>query len=256
MDCLVWEGLGNRFNAIASALATTKGEVNLYWSVNKHLPLSFEEVFRPVDRLRVKNVNASRFEYSRNSDRICYYYVCNPKAIASKPFSELILSNYRLLFDSMLPEHRSFDLPKSSVGIHYRSFLDESKPFFGFLDRCRQWIDAKRIAPEAVFVSSDNVRYTRLMHACLPNAKRLKDDDGMRNDFDRVPSFKHWLKALDVFSRCYGGVYSSCARSTAFDVMRGYGIATTFDEAGKHHRDARIENDLNKRMTTQWERNY
>lgn len=246
MDCLVWEGLGNRFNAIASALVVSK-QVDLYWSVNKHLPMMFEEVFKPVDGLRVKNINAKMFEYSQTVDRICHYYVCNPSGLDISDFSKAILKNYRLLFDSMLDSHGAeMVFPRASVGIHYRSFLEQSKPFPEFLQRCKQWIDQKPFKPDAVFVSSDNSEYSRQLHSSIPNARMLAQDTGMKNDFDRVGSFDIWLKSLAIFRQCYGGIYSSCIRSTAFDVMRGYGIVTDFDESEKHDRHLSLENQIRK----------
>ena len=106
MDCLVWEGFGNRINALASALATTEDTVNLYWAVNKHLPLKFEKVFSPIRRVKVVNVNAARFEYSRLSHRICHYYLCNPRKIRSFEFSSSVLNYYRLLFNNFKRKNR------------------------------------------------------------------------------------------------------------------------------------------------------
>jgi len=249
MDCLVWEGLGNRFNAIASSMVISK-DIDLYWSVNKHLPVNFQQIFKPIEGINVKNIHAERFGYSQLVGRICHYYVCNPGRLDINDFSKEILQKYRLLFDSILDKHTAkIKLPTTSVGIHYRSFLEESRPVEEFLYRGLNWINQKPIKPEVVFISSDNVKYTKFLQSKIPNAQISPEDMGMQDDLDRVSSFGDWLKSLSIFRQCYGGIYSSCARSTAFDVMRGYGIITDFDESDKHDRNNLIEEEIKKEVS-------
>ena len=253
MDCLVWEGFGNRINALASALTTTEDTVNLYWAVNKHLPLKFEGVFSPIKRVKVVNVNAARFEYSRLPHRICHYYLCNPKQIRSVEFSNSVLNYYRLLFNNFkrkIPISSKM-LPPSSVGIHYRHYLPETANVADYLESCKAWINSRPVKPKAVFIASDHKESAKFLQACIPGAFLLESDDGMVCDFDRVRSIKSWFESLVIFSQCRNGIYSSCARSTAFDVLRGIGIRTYFDECERHDRSINLESAIMSAMKDQ-----
>lgn len=247
MDCLTWEGLGNRINAMASSLVATEGTVYLKWAVNKHCPLPFEEVFDPVPRVEVQNVFAKRFPYSVKTDRICYYYVCNPARIRRK-FGCSITDQYVTLLRSLIP-YKRIKLKQNSAGLHYRKHMPESPPVPEFIEYARQWLQRRKNPP--LFISSDSSESMEELLKAFPEAIHQNTDRRPKTDFDRTEeNFRSWIQALQTFYRCRAGVLSSTKRSTSLDVIRGYGVRVSYAETKQNHRNNFIEKRINASSTS------
>lgn len=241
MDCLVWEGLGNRFNALASSLvAANPGEtVNLYWAVNKHCPLPFEEIFKPLDGVNVCNLSASQFAYSQSPNRICYYYACNPRNIRRR-FGCRFGDCYALLLKH-LKKVPPLNL-ENPIGIHYRDYMAESPPVDQFVEMALEWIGKRH--HKQVFVASNSAEALRELEQ-LPNAISYPAKRQAK-DFDRSEQgLIDWIGELQTFRKCRSGLLSSTYRSTVFDVFRGIKIQPHYMESEKNHRDISIERKIN-----------
>jgi len=247
MDCLVWEGLGNRFNCIASCLTATEQAVKLYWSVNEHCPLRYEELFRPHPRVNVRNIYARRFEYSSSKHRICYYYCVNPSKLPSKEFGRKINSNYRDLFNLLKFGSGNLELRGvKSIGINYRKYLEGNIDIEEFLRFCE--IKIREVGPEKVFISSDCIQSSTYLASKIPNSV-MQSDRGMSSDLGRdTTNFTSWIDTLKSYRMCDQGIVSSYKRSTVPDCLRGFGIKSIFPKCEEDWRDSNIENQINQAM--------
>lgn len=239
MDCLVFEGLGNRINGMASALVATGGKVDLYWSVNKHCPLPYESIFKPISRLVVRKVRAKRFRYHVSTNSICHYYPVNPARIQRR-FGCRFRDAYALILSRMIPKAEIDFRP--TVGLHYRRHMPESAPLDEYIEYARQWMEKR--AGEVVFVSSDCSESAAAICAAFPDAHTI-EQSGLTHDFDRsADNMIAWCRALSVFKKCRRGVLSSTFRSSALDSIRGYEIPIDYVESGQRARDLVLENQI------------
>ena len=249
MDCLVWEGLGNRINAITSSLSTSEEDITLYWSVNSHLPFRFEEVFDPIERINVVNVRADKFTYSQHPQRICYYYLCNPKQLDLSEFAKEVLKYYKVVFDRIRLELPEVKLPDDSVGVNYRHFLKQSKGVNQFHSAYNEWIKDKKLTPSTVFISGDSQKHCEQLVKLIPNSFILDNYIGLSSDLDRNKgNFDVWVRSLQTLSKCKSGVFSSCKVSTACDVLRGYDIDVDYHEKFDHHRSMDLESAISREI--------
>jgi hypothetical protein len=81
IHCRVFEGLCNRINCLASALATAR-PVYLRWAVNQHCPLPFEDIFHAIVGVKVTNEPVQEYLYEATPRKICWFY---PKNVDSLP---------------------------------------------------------------------------------------------------------------------------------------------------------------------------
>ena len=240
MQCLTFEGLGNRINAIASALTATKRTretIHLTWAINKHLPMAFEDVFRPIQRIEARSVYAQRFAYSQTWNRLCYYYASNPRNLR-KGYPCAMRDNYLVVLNAM-----KIGKPQASgdlAGLHYRAFMPETPSLSDYIERAKQW------APDCrLFIASNCEKSRDKIAAAFPGSV-VADDAGQTADFDRSQqSVIQWADCLKTFARCNRGILSSTKRSTALDSVRGYRVRVEYVHESDHHRNEHLERLIN-----------
>ena len=69
IHCLVYEGLCNRMNCVASAMATGRKTI-LSWAVNQHCPVEFGAIFANIDSLEISNEPMEQYRRSASPDRL------------------------------------------------------------------------------------------------------------------------------------------------------------------------------------------
>jgi len=241
MNCLVWEGLGNRINALASCMATGS-EIELTWAVNSHCPLSYEQLFKPIERVKVQNVFARRFAYSRNRHRHCYYYLTNLTGKSNRHFSCEVRKAYRLLLRSMKPSRPVTPRSDSMAGIHYRAFMPESPNVDAFILQAQDWL--KNRQAESVFVSSDSDEAQQKIVSSIDNAFTIKQTH-IVSDLQRCrASVIDCARAMKVFKSCKLGVLASTYRSTVTDAARAW-VKVNYAEKNSNHRNKSLERLIN-----------
>jgi len=101
LHCYVYEGLCNRINALASAIATGSPVV-LHWSINKHCPASFNDLFDPIPNVEVLEESADGYPYSRSPQKLCWFYPANVTNLEPIEYRKRMRAAYRMLVDSAI----------------------------------------------------------------------------------------------------------------------------------------------------------
>ena len=237
MHCLVWEGLGNRLNALASCIATGR-DVELVWAVNSHCPLLYHEVLKPIDGVTVQNVNARRFTYSRNAHRYCYYYLTNLTENSNRQFGCDVRKIYRQLLRSLTAPRPTLPNSKTMAGIHYRAHMPESPTVDQFIEQADRWL-AKRNS-QSVFVSSDSAEAQQRIADTIANSFTI-DQQHIASDLQRSrASVTDCVRAMKAFKSCKLGVFASTFRSTVTDAVRSW-VHVDYAEREQNHRNQSLE---------------
>ena len=232
IHCLAYEGLCNRMNCVASAMATGRKTI-LSWAVNQHCPAEFGEVFAPVAGLEISNERMEQYRRSADPGRLCWFYPRNVMGLAREEFRDRLMAAYRELVGAMTVETFASPAP-GSLGLAYRGYLPEIDPLPDFLEKITRTCDA--LQPASVFVASDSPEFKeRLVDSIgglgIPTAAndcRLANSD-LERSLEGVRGMCMDLKSL---TRCELGVISNNTRSTVPDSLRAFGIRTyhTFDD--------------------------
>lgn len=242
LDCVVFEGLGNRINAIVSSYLQ-RPCFTLYWSINDHCPVSFEDLFEPLEGIEVVELTgASFFPYSRSTRRICWFYLLKPVWFTDKEFAARAKQGYQYLI-SKLRHRPTYDLPKDTVGIHFRFHLPagSSASLPVFLQQLLPWL--RQRDPGTVFVTSDD---QQIKYEIIKRVQRwgyetaVVDSPLLKHDFDRSKDNLIGLsKELVLFTQCTLGVISNSARSTVVDSCRGFNVPVDrTHDSGKDRRQS------------------
>lgn len=238
VECRVFEGLTNRLNGIASALATGR-PVHLYWAINQHCPIHFSQVFKPMHRIQVIEEYKDHYAHAVTPDLICWFYPRNMERVADKIFRERIYASYEYLWNHLLIEGSPSKIPKRTLGIHYRHFLPDVDSYSNFSSKLTTVIDC--LSPEACYVASDDdVSREEVIKKIKPLVKLI--DYGhlshMRSDLDRNPeNVKTLIQDLSILRFCQLGVLTNSSRSTVPDILRCHGIKSfmTYDDGMHRH---------------------
>ena len=119
-ECYAYEGLCNRINGIASSLATGR-KIKLHWAVNKHCPVSFEQIFRPFPGVQVINEQVVKYNYVVSPDKLCWFYPRKIINLPSRIFQERVYAAYRLILEQV--RYRVEECPESlTLGLHFRHY--------------------------------------------------------------------------------------------------------------------------------------
>ena len=228
--CRAFEGLCNRINGIASALATGR-EVELHWAVNKQCPVRFEEVFQPIPGLTVINEEILSYRYITSRHQLCWFYPRNIEKLPLQEFRQRLYAAYRQVLDALLVTSWAHPTPPA-VGLHLRSFLPDSTPVDTF---ARDAIDhIQRLGARSAHLATDHFESGQKAILLLQAAGiDVSFNAGTRSkhDLDRSHDGIMTMCAdLRSLSECKQGILVNSCRSTVADVLRGHGIAgiTTF----------------------------
>lgn len=238
IECRVFEGLTNRINGMVSALATGR-RVLLFWAINRHCPVRFNQVFNPVAGVKVFEEYTDQYEYEFMPDRLCWFYPRNVLGMRDQQFRDRIYQAYRLLWDQLKIKTEEKLLSTDDLGLHYRHHLADSQPFEDFKKKALEVIAACR--PRRVYVATDSDQHgeklARAIRAYVPEVY-TGHSVKMEHDLDRsVEGVAVLINDLHALSACGIGVLTNSARSTVPDILRCLGVSsyTTFDDGVHRH---------------------
>ena len=237
IDCYVFEGLCNRINGIASAMATGL-PVRLHWSLNAHCPVGFAEVFGQLDGIEVFEEQAEAYPYVVKPTELCWFYPRNISGLERKDFRERIYAAYKSLLEAafaLVPECKSDGV----LGIHYRHYLDDVEGFDQFVDAVKPTVES--FGGSSVFVASDSQRHKDDLCkviggagiSTVTNTTKL-----LAADLDRGrDSVMSLLADLRSMAACTRGVITNSTRSSVVDSLRAFGVRAyhTFDDGFHRH---------------------
>ena len=240
ITCSVFEGLTNRINGIASAIATGK-HVFLMWAVNAHCPMRFEEVFRPIPDLEVAYEVADSYPYVVTPDQLCWFYPRNVMGLERDVFRRRLYAAYQTLLEHMISPEAD-RVPAPALGLHYRHHLPEAGGFEDYVERVLRVIGS--LQPRGIYLATDSEGHrNRLVDVLedLPVKVLWGKGEQLQSDLDRtVGNVKGLMQDLLALSSCRLGVITNSTRSSVPDILRGAGVPSyaTFDD-GSHRYNGR-----------------
>lgn len=233
--CFAWQGLCNRINCMASALATGRPVV-LHWAINDHCPITFEEVFGSIEGIKAFDEERKRYHPRRNLNELCWFYPHNLMKLEIGIFRENMYAAYKEILQAA---KMSVPLEETScpLGLQYRHYLPDRGEFDSFLEGAKRAIEFLR--PTSVHISSDSLKHKQVLIESLSRG-------GMPVFTNTVKLLKHDLERgresvfgmvtdLCSMSKCRLGVICNSTRSSIPDSLRAYGVTAyyTYDD-GKH----------------------
>ncbi len=230
--CRVFEGLSNRINAIATAM-TTRRPIHLHWLVNDHCPVPFEEVFEPLDGVRIINESGIEYPYSVDGDVFCWFFPKNIGRLPHPVFRERLYAAYRTILGRM--KVAAWARPAApALGLHFRHHQEHAGELPPFLAGVKRAVAL--LAPASVFLAGDSVEHkmaitTRMRE--LGVSVVTNDVPLMGHDLDRsADQVSGMCRDLRSLCECRLGVIVNSARSTVADPLRGHGVRAyhTFDD--------------------------
>lgn len=231
--CCVYEGFCNRINCLVSAILTNR-PVQLFWGVNQHCPVRFEELFEPIENVAVTNLPVEYFPYRISEQFLCWFYVANVLDLPREEFTRRAKASYRLVLSKL--RHRStVTLPYRTAGISYRHFFSKGSAdgIDSFLRKTYRWL--KSNSPDHVFVAADSSDAKRCIVKFVDRLKikySVIECPLLTSDLDRSKENLVGLsKELLCFTRCNLGIISNSMRSSVTDSSRGFNVSVhkTFD---------------------------
>jgi len=231
ITCRVFEGLGNRINAIASAM-TTGCAITVFWAVNSHCPAPSKAVFKPIENLKFVDQEVATYNYIVNKRELCWFYPRNIYLLPVDVFRRRLHKAYRTILESF--QISTWAKPSSNaLGLHYRSFLADTDTLKSFLASVTKVSTA--ISHPVVHVASDcSLAKQQIVEhmeglgvAASVNSCRL-----MNHDLDRsLLSVFGMCRDLRSLACCNLGVVTNSSQSTVVDSLRGFGVQAyhTFD---------------------------
>jgi hypothetical protein len=246
IHCRVFEGLCNRINCLASALATGR-PVYLRWAVNRQCPLEFERVIRanpntvregdrhnllrrlrklePVPDVKVVNEPVEEYSYEANPRRICWYFPRNVDGLPPDVFRERLFGAYRQILERLAV--RGYVIPPPpAIGLVFRRFHPHTDAFDHFWKSVETAVSALR--PQTVFVASDSDEHKRELLRRLDDlgvATAANDCPLLTSDLARpAENVLGMCRDLLSLAHCRVGVIASSSVSTVPDSLRGMGV--------------------------------
>ena len=228
IHCRVFEGLCNRINCLASALATGQ-PVYLRWAVNRQCPLEFERVFNAIDNVKVANEPVEQYGYEASPRRICWYFPRNVDGLPSDVFRQRLFGAYRQIL-SRLAVRGHVIPPPPAIGLIFRRFHPHTDTFEHFWQSVTPVVSALR--PQSVFVASDSDEHKRQLLLRLDDlgvATAANDCPLLTSDLVRRPeNVLGMCRDLLSLAHCRQGVIASSSVSTVPDSLRGMGVPVYF----------------------------
>ncbi len=234
--CQVFEGLCNRINAIASAMATGR-PVHLWWAVNEHCPIPFERLFNRKFEMHVTNEEVGDYRYARLPNHLCWFYPQNLDGLPVDEFKQRMGTAYRQILEGFAIEE--WETPTApALGVTYRHHLPDTDTFEHFWE-CLEVV-VRRLCPRHVHVASDSLEMKEKM-AGLLRAKGIEVTTNvyplMGHDRDRSPANVLGMCAdLRSLAGCGMGVLANSTRSTVVDSLQGFGVEAIYTMDDKWHR--------------------
>lgn len=238
--CKVFEGLCNRLNGIASAIATGR-PIRLHWAINAHCPARFGDVFDPIAGVDIVEENVSQYSYEVSPDKLCWFYPKNTQKLPRDRFRRRLCDAYREILDCM--KHKNgVKPPASSIGVHFRFHLGDVGRFPSFVEALEKTFD--ELHPQHVAVACDSEAHKHKLKSLIQehglsywvNHCRL-----LRHDLDRTAeNVRGMCRDLHSLAACNLGVITNSTRCTVVDSLRGVGVRAfnTFDD-GVHRYNGR-----------------
>jgi hypothetical protein len=237
IHCLAYEGLCNRVNCVASAMATGR-PVSLSWAVNSHCPVAFEDIFSAICGIEVVNERIDRYSRSTSAERLCWFYPKNVLNLPAASFRARLIGSYRRLLAAM--KTAPFVVPPSrSLALVYRHHLAEIDHPVAYLAQVERM--CRRLNPTSVHVASDSHEQKQCL---IDHLQRLgyqtssNDCALLTHDLDRTcESVAGMCMDLKSLAGCNLGALANNTRSTVSDSLRAFGVQAyyTFDDGFHRH---------------------
>lgn len=223
-EVFVFEGLCNRVNTLATALMKWPDGFRLRWIVNKHCPLTFEEIF-DVSKFPEVSVTYDpgkwkEGDYIIDDRELCYFFLNT-----SQP-RHVTYETYSRIYDAVL--HPRMDTPaniEQSVGVQLRTKIEyHQRANVPQTVELVDWLCRRTGAFEIILSSDDQergekmtARLERLGYSVHPLLSDLK------GDFDRTnENMKFFIRSWLLFSLCPYGV-TNVVLSSIMDMSRAFG---------------------------------
>ena len=152
----LWEGLCNRINGMASALATGR-PVDLYWAVNEHCPLQYEVLFEKLNGIdSVTNELVGRYHPRlRGPSLFNFYYPVNIDGLEKTTYRKNMQAAYETICGSLFRgKVKQHDHPKTGISFRQHFPAGEVFPVEPFLKVLQ--IDLKEKGVNQVWVVADS----------------------------------------------------------------------------------------------------
>lgn len=219
-EVVLFEGFFNRINGLVNAYLIYGPEFTVKWSVNRHLPHAFSDIFHEIPGLQIQEVHDLDY-WPVNTDPakgpLCYWFVSRNHTVNL----ERVAQAYQFIF-------RYLKIPKRDetyrLGIQYRG-----------LHR------ASRVSPEEFANWCVRVAKSRNIHHCYAMADtareaitRIISESGikitwgiaapMENDLDRSPlsELQSFIQDALTLAEC-DTVLTSFAETTVIDPAQAFG---------------------------------
>jgi hypothetical protein len=224
IQCHVFEGLCNRINCLASALATGR-PVSLRWAVNRQCPLEFEAIFDAISDVTVVNETVDQYGYEASPRCVGWYFPRNVDVLAPDVFRERLFGAYRLLLSRLIQREHVIP-PTPAIGLVYRHFHPHGDTFDHFWQSVAPVVSNLR--PRSVFVASDSDEHKRLLLRRLDDLGAVtaaNDCPLLASDLARsAGNVLGMCRDLLSLGYCREAVIASSSVSTVPDSLRGLGI--------------------------------
>jgi hypothetical protein len=234
--CEVFEGLCNRINAIASAMATGR-PVHLWWAVNEHCPIPFERVFKQTFGMHVTNEEVDDYRYARLPNHLCWFYPQNLDGLPFDEFKRRMRVAYRQILEGLAVE--AWEKPIGpALGVAYRHHLLDTDTFAHFWE-CLE-IVVSRLGVHHLHVAADLLEMKEKIVGLLQargKAVATNTYPLMGHDRDRSPANVLGMCAdLRSLAGCGLGVLANSTRSSVVDSLQGFGVEAIYTMDDKWHR--------------------
>jgi len=247
--CLLFEGLCNRINCLASAFLVSPS-IDIYWAVNRHCAVRFDELFRPFKGTRVASCPVEHFCYVQSTDVLCWYYLCNPLNLPASEYVAGVRAAYRRVVAHL--RHRpDRNLPLRAAAVCCRTLLPQGSgdAVRHFVPKMNRWLVETQ--PTVVFVVADRSSTKRFL---VDRIRKLGfqtvtiECPLLEVDLQRSPENVFGMsKELIWLSQCDAGIFSNSARSTVTDSARGFGVPVIHTYgSNRNNRQPEINNWLNQ----------
>ena len=237
LRCLLFEGLCNRLNGLASAMASGH-QVLAHWAVNQHCPISFEEIFASgVDGIDAINEQVSHYDYQVSETTFCWFYPRNVANLPQETFRHGVLEGYRRLYCEMNTRPQ-ISLDHRSLGIQFRRHLDGADDLDSYMSSIEGVIRQAR--PKQAYITSD-------CSICKESLTEKVASLGVEATSGKYPLLNHDLdrskdnvlgmcRDLQALSACKLGVVCNSSRSTVPDSLKAFGVQAYFTYDDGYHR--------------------
>lgn len=219
VNAYVFEGLGNRFNCLASALSVG-WPVNLKWSVNQHCPNPFEDVFKDIEEVTAFNEPGAGYGYSKTTGYVGWFFASNPGGFEEQEYATRMKSAYRRVFDSIKPETHIFE--EDFAALVFRKPLQNTTEQM-YVDEVEKMLRIQGLN-KVFLICGHRESSNKLMQ--LFNNKGIevigRSDPCMESDLDRQPdkNLEYLANIKSVRNAKIGIVNYKIA--TGLDILRGF----------------------------------